>query len=95
MTCTTATFTKDPDAILDYIFDWSDWLATGEVITAAVISVPTGLTIVSQTKTATEAIAWISGGTANTTYRVECKITTNSSRTDVRAIQIRVTDRWC
>jgi len=95
MACTTATFTKDPDAILDYIFDWSDWLATGEVIITALISVPTGLTIVSQTKTATEAIAWISSGTTNTTYRVECKILTNSGRTDVRAIQIRVADRWC
>lgn len=95
MACSTATFTKDPEAILDYIFDWSDWLATGEIITSATITVPTGLTKASQTTTTTEVIAWISGGVVTTTYRVECKITTNSNRTDVRAINIRVADRWC
>ena len=29
-------FRKDPDAILDYGFDWSEWLASGEIIASSV-----------------------------------------------------------
>lgn len=93
MTCTT--FTKDPEAVLDYIFDWSDWLASGETIQTASITVQSGITLASTINSTTAVVGWISGGTVNTTYRVECKIVTSAGRTDVRGIQIRVADRWC
>ena len=25
-------YLKDPSAVLDYVFDWTEWLATGETI---------------------------------------------------------------
>lgn len=103
MTTTLTTYNKDPEAVLDYIFDWSSWLATGEEISTEVVSIslaagsyePTiTLELDSEEFDESTVTAWISGGTMSTTYRVECKITTNSNRVDVRGILIRVTDRW-
>jgi hypothetical protein len=87
------TWTKDPEAVLDYPVDWSDWLATGETISEVVWTVPTGLTKDSQSESGGVAVAWISGGTAGTEYRIECKVTTSQGRTDERSFFIKVTER--
>lgn len=86
-------FTKDPDAVLDYQWDWSNWLAVGEVITNAVLDVPTGLTLDSQNNTDTTVTAWLSGGTVGEGYRVVCTITTDQGRTDDRSIYIICRER--
>ncbi len=87
------TFVKDPDAVLDFGFDWSSWLATGETISAATWTVPTGLTKTSQSATSTVATAWISGGTAGTSYELACKVLTSAGRTDERTMKIIVRSR--
>lgn len=85
---------KDPEAELDWAFDWSNWLSASETIVGTpVITVESGLTKDSQSNTATKATVWLSGGTLGTTYKVTCRITTNQGRTDERTIGIRVTDR--
>ena len=100
---------KDPSAVLDYVFDWTEWLAAAETITSHTVTVPSGLTLdssmVSDFVIAAEVpedevtipnslvIAWISGGTAGTTYRVECLITTSAGRTDERSLWITVQER--
>lgn len=87
-------FTKDPAADLDYEWDWTAWLATGETITAATVSsVPTGLTVGAVTNTATTATVWLSGGASDTTYTVSCQVTTSAGRVDVRSIGITVQPR--
>lgn len=86
------TFTKDPDAILDYAVDWSRWLA-GDTIAASVWIVPTGLTKVSETSTATKAIVWLLGGSAGVTYTVTNRITTAAGRTEDRSFTVRVEER--
>lgn len=86
------TFTKDPDAILDYAVDWSRWLA-GDTIAASVWLVPTGLTKVSDSNTATRAIVWLSGGSAGVTYTVTNRITTAAGRTEDRSFAVRVEER--
>lgn len=99
-------FRKDPNAVLDYKFDWapltngadggsSDWLASGETISTKTITVSTGLTEDSSaiTDTNTSVTVWLSGGTAGTSYTVACKIATSDSRTDERTITINVRDR--
>jgi hypothetical protein len=88
-----ATFTKDPDAVLDYIFDWSDWLSNGENISTSTMIVSAGLTLDSETNGFLSATAWISGGTPGHPYSVTNRITTNQGRADDRSITIRVTDR--
>jgi hypothetical protein len=86
------TFTKDPDAILDYAVDWSRWLA-GDTIAASLWIVPAGLAKVTESNSATKAIVWLSGGTAGQSYTVTNRITTAGGRTEDRSFTIRVEDR--
>lgn len=103
---TTTWFTKDPDAVLDYKFDWkaltnaspggtSDWLASSETISSKTITAQSGITIDSSslTDTNTSVTVWLSGGTAGQSYTVACKIVTSASRTDERTITIMVEQR--
>ncbi len=99
-----SSFTKDPDAVLDYKFDWkaltngsgaSDWLASGETISSATVTVGAGLTKDSDsiTDTSTSVTVWLSGGTVDVSYSVACKIVTSAGRTDERTIQVDVRQR--
>lgn len=87
------TYLKDPDAVLDFGFKWSDWLATGETISTSTWTVETGITEDSTAKTDVKTSIWLSGGTAGTTYEVTNKIVTSQSRTDERTLSIRVVER--
>ena len=84
---------KDPSAVLDYVFDWTEWLATGETITDHTITADTGITVDSWTEDDGKVTVWLSGGTAGINYKVACLITTSAGRTDERTIWIKVTDR--
>ncbi len=84
---------KDPDALLDYVFDWSAWVATGETIASKVVTVPAGITLTSSPYTGTTVTAWVSGGTVGQTYPVACRITTNQGRTDERTLFLQVRQR--
>ena len=97
-------FTKDDDAVLDWKFDWKsesngrgfeDWLDTSETISSHTITAETGITVDSSelADTNTSVIAWLSGGTAGTTYDVSCEIVTSAGRTDERTITISVVER--
>lgn len=88
------TFIKDPDAVLDYSVDWSDWLEDDDdTISSVVWDVPTGLTLSSQSETDTVATVFLSGGTAATRYNVGCRVTTVGGRVDDRTIEIRVQEK--
>ena len=84
---------KDPSAVLDYVFDWTEWLAAAETITDYTITADTGITVDSSTEDAGKVTVWLSGGTAGINYKVACLITTSAGRTDERTIWIKVTDR--
>lgn len=84
---------KDPDAVLDFGFDWSDWLATGETISTSEWTVEDGITKDSDTNDTTKSTIWLSGGTAGITYELTNTITTSASRTDERSMKIRVVER--
>lgn len=90
-----ANFIKDPDAVLDYSVDWSDWLATDEVISTSTWAASDGITIETSGKTDTFATVWLSGGTAGVTYSLVNTITTNNTpaRIDERTISIKVQER--
>ena len=38
-------YLKDPATILDYAFDWSTWLTSGDSIVSATVVAETGLTV--------------------------------------------------
>jgi hypothetical protein len=69
---------KDPDAKLDYPFDWraktnghgdSDWLAPDETIESYVITVDAGLTLNSDSESNGVVVAWLSGGEVGKWYK--------------------------
>ena len=83
----------DPQATLDYRWDWTAWL-DGDTITAATVTTPdASLTITDVTRDDTTVSAWITGGTTGTTAHVRCHITTAGGRQDDRTINLRVRDR--
>lgn len=84
--------TKDPDATLDYTLDWSTWLGA-DTIASVAWTLPSGITLETQSNTTTTATAWISGGSAGVTYRVTCRITTAGSRIDDRSFRLNVAER--
>ena len=86
------TWTKDPNAVLDYTLDWTKWL-DGDTIDTATFTVPDGLTLDDSTNDTVLATAWLSGGTAGTSYVVRCRITTAGGRTEDRSFTILVDDR--
>jgi len=86
-------YSKDPSAVLDYVFDWTEWLATGESISSYTITADTGITVETDSEASGKVTVWLSGGTAGINYKVACKITTSAGRTDERTIWIKVVDR--
>ena len=88
-----ASFIKDPDAVLDFAFDWSSWLAESETINTYTVTVESGLTKDSDSQANGKVTVWLSGGTAGNWYTVACRIVTSASRTDERTMRIRVEER--
>lgn len=86
-------FLKDPDAVLDYVFNWADWLAAGETISTSSITVESGITKNSESNTTTTATVWLSGGTEGNRYRITSRVTTSQGRTDDRSAIVRVANR--
>ena len=88
------TYTKDPDAVLDYSVDWTLWLAGDQIATSQWILEPdTDLVAAADTNTTTKATVWLSGGVAGTTYLATNRIVTVGGRTDDRTISVKVEDR--
>ena len=85
-------FTKDPNAVLDYSFNWETWL-DDDTISTSTWTADTGITIDSSSTTTTVATVWLSGGTAGTTYTVTNRIVTAASRTEDRSLTINVRQR--
>lgn len=84
-------FIKDPDAILDYQFDWATWLDS-DTISSYTITV-NGVTLDSDSNTDTAVTAWISAGTAGAVATVACEIVTAGGRTDERTIKLLIENR--
>lgn len=89
----TAVFAKDPDAVLDYQFDWSDWLTAGDTIASYTIDADTGITVDDDSNTTTAVTVWLSGGEALSNYNVTCHIVTAAGREDDRTAVIKVEDK--
>lgn len=88
------TFTKDPDAVLDYSVDWSAWLAGDQIDTSTwLLEDGALLEVVSDAKTMTKTTVWLRSGQKGTTYLVTNRIVTMGGRTDDRTITVKVEDR--
>ena len=91
----TAIFTKDPDAIMDYSVDWSDWLNAGDHINSSTWITASGITASGSSVDAPGRITTVrlQGGTVNGQYRVTNRITTNNGLQTDRSIYIVVEER--
>lgn len=85
---------KDPDAVLDYPFDWSEWLAdvndtlvSAEVTAQGVTAEPIGLPVGGVVG------VMVSGGVAGDAASVTCRITTAGGRTDDRTLHFVIGER--
>lgn len=83
--------TKDPNAVLDYLFRWTKELTRlDDTISSFEIFAETGITIDSSSNTDTEVTVWISGGTAGTRYLVTCRIVTAGGRTYDKSFYLNI-----
>ena len=89
---------KDPEADLDYGFDWSQWLGLGDTIQTSVWSVaPVGNLILHNDSILTGkqgTIVWLRGGTDGHEYVVTDQITTAGGRQDERSLKVKVIQRF-
>jgi hypothetical protein len=87
---------KDPDAILQYTFDWTDWLASGETISTVDFEVETitgDATPLTKSGVGTSGAGkkcevTLAGGTAGNIYTVYNTITTDQGETERKFFRI-------
>jgi hypothetical protein len=76
-----ATYTQDPDDVLDYQIDWTTFLAAGETISSYTVTSSAATFIVDNDSEASGVITyWASGGTAGDNYRVTFHNVTSAGR---------------
>jgi hypothetical protein len=96
-------FEKTVAEVLDYKFDFkplgnsregaeSNYLESGETLASYTLTPETGITVDSDAlaDTNTTVLVWLSGGTLNDTYTIECKAVTSDGRTVERAITVKI-----
>jgi hypothetical protein len=83
---------KDPQDVLDYGRDWSDWLADGETISSHTVT-PTGVTVDSSSIVGTQVVAWCSGGTNGDLATLRFHITTSAGRQHDRTLKLLLRER--
>jgi hypothetical protein len=89
-------FDKDPDATVDYGFDWSGWLKTDEITSSnwsLTPDEPDGLSIEDNAYTSSTTTVWLSKGIVAHVYTVTNQIATLAGRTDRRSFLIAVVER--
>ena len=82
----------DPNAVLDYTFDWATSYLGADTIIASQFSVDSGIMVESDTFDATSATIWLSGGTPDKRYAVVNHVTTAGGREDDWTIYLLVKD---
>ena len=88
-----ATIVKDPDAVLDYTLDLSDWLTDITDTLSALTVTGDGVTIDSSVIDGSDCIAWISGGVVGQPASATFRFTTVGGRTDDRTMFFSIKER--
>jgi hypothetical protein len=84
---------KDPLDVLPYAFDWTNFLAAGETIQAATITVPDGIVVSLQQIVGNVVQFFLSGGTDGQAYKIDCFIQTNSTPAANRSFLLQVANQ--
>lgn len=83
---------KDPDSVVDYGFEWADWLSSGEVILTSIWLLETDIIESSNSFTDTQTSVFISGGDAGNVYTITNRIST-ATRVEDRSMNIPVREK--
>lgn len=82
---------KAPGAVLDYYYDWSGSLLTGETIASYTLTLFAGDVVIdSHSENAGVIQVWLSGGTLWQFCIVLCEIMTNQGRTDAEYAKLLI-----
>jgi hypothetical protein len=82
-------YTKDPQAVLDYKIDWTEWMpANDKIVASTFTSSDVELTVDDSLFTDFTATVWLSGGVAGERYTVTNHIVTEDGREDDRSLTI-------
>ena len=90
------TFHKDPQAKLDYSFDWREWLGADTISAFLLLVDPvtaTGMTVATvppQVQVGGIVTFWLQGGVEGDAYNVTCRVSTAAGRTDDRTMKIKI-----
>ncbi|MCX6631472.1 MAG: hypothetical protein NTW28_27990 [Candidatus Solibacter sp.] len=88
---------KDPNADLDYGFDWTAWLGATDTITESTWVVPStsGLTTHSPSISTNGRVTtvWIKAGNVGAVYSATNHIKTAAGREDERSLRVTVVER--
>lgn len=79
---------KDPESVLDYSFDWTDWLdeVPGDYLVSQVTT-PDGITLDASSISGTKiVVCWFSGGVLGETPSATCHIVTHQGREEDKTI---------
>ena len=83
-------FTQCPDARLDYVVDWKDWLEELDVIAASEWDSDSSVVFDGQSFTETQAISFISAGTAGRSHKITNTITTTAGRRNCQSFTLQI-----
>ena len=85
--------TKDPDALLDYVWDWTDWLEDDTIQAYSFPDLPSDFTNEDDSEVNGIVTLWLSGGVDQKAYVVTCRIQTVGGRADDRSMIFKLVHR--
>lgn len=92
-----AIFAKDPSSNVDFSIDWSEWLSSGETVSAAVWSVQPqelgGPTLSADQNSGTVTSVFAAGGTLGNRYRLTCSATSSEGRIADRSLILKIMEQ--
>lgn len=84
---------KDPDDILDYSFDWSEWVESNNDSINSYSFIQDGnLTLTNQLLNDNIISVFVAGGVLNSTSYLTCRIVTNAGRRKDKTLFFRFKD---
>lgn len=84
-------FQKQPADVLDYDFDYSDWLADrADTISSISITADTGITVGTTAHVSGVVKVFLSGGTDGSSYKITSTVITTGGRTKQAEIVVKV-----
>lgn len=95
-----ATITKDPDAVLDYTFDWTAWLdsvtdsiSTHTAVVTSGVTPASNVAVDGSSVVGKTVVVWVSGGVVGETVALRCRIDTAGNRIDDRTVYLKIKER--